>query len=129
MFCIKILESACSYCIVDPLCPVMAGKQVVNNEMDCPLYQSLGIPSVIPSVWILQSVCVVHECTNTCKEVQGTAVKAEHEQTMLQNTYHIKHDYKNELYCFAVIDTSPVLFAVILLSSNTFYTMTSLIHS
>ena len=99
MFCIKILESACSYCIVDPLCPVMAGKQVVNNEMDCPLYQSLGIPSVIPSVWILQSVCVVHECTNMCKEVQGTAVKAEHEQTMLQNTYHIKHDYKNELYC------------------------------
>lgn len=103
--CVKT-SSACSYCIIETLSPLMSGSNSISNEMDCPLLQGTDHVTIVPSIEVKTSISVVHECTSTCGEVMGRETQLEREHTVL-NVKTIRHDsINNNVYCLNLYCTN-----------------------
>ena len=75
---------------------------IINNELDCPLLEESHRCEVVPSISILDSVSLIHECGDSCEMQKNMAACMERENVTVCNRKTIKHDQKNKFYCFNI---------------------------
>ena len=66
--CIKLLQPDRSICVVVPFEAVLAGNEVIYNEVDCPLLV-LTKDIYFVSPFDLLPLFIIHECSESCKFV------------------------------------------------------------
>ena len=77
---------------------VCMGEEL-KNEFDCPLLEKKERYIAIPTIDVVQSVSILHECTPTCtfsRKTHSTSI-VERENIEL-NTLTFNHDSKNVYY-------------------------------
>ena len=64
--CVKALKIQHMYCVVAKIDMVVAGGLPVLNDLDCPIVMTTKRYEVIPSVHILGSISLIHQCESSC---------------------------------------------------------------
>lgn len=90
------------YCVAQPYIILTVNDELVHNEMDCPLLELDDSMLNISPKTVKTAQSIVHECTSTCKIVNGTFQRTiERESADTQGIY-FQHDLTNKMYCFNV---------------------------
>lgn len=95
---VKHTKNHTSYCVLQKFEKVCAGGILVVNEMDCPLLQATYRFEVIPSINIMGSISVLHECTSSCTIKQLDTTMIERERVTIEGRRTLCHDKTNEYY-------------------------------
>ena len=97
------VHTTTTYCVVRHMDPVVTPDGVpLLNEYDCPLMTRTSIVRFIPSVQVVRSVSVVHQCDRGCKTADtSTTTTVERQQVSVRKTI-FQHDWNNDLYCLNV---------------------------
>ena len=69
------------------------------NELDCPLIEESHRYAVIPSVSVLHSISILHECGTSCTLQTSLKTCMEREDIAITSRYMIKHDKNYKFYC------------------------------
>ena len=88
--------------MVNVLEVVVAGAEMVCNDLDCPLMLLTKRLACVSPSQILCPVSVVHECTETCefREVLSSRT-VEREQIQAIKTEFF-HDWNNDMFCLNI---------------------------
>ena len=89
-----------AYCIIQELekC-VDANKRPICGDLDCPLLTLTNNFHAISPQYILFSVSVVHQCTNTCKFIRASSHQNVERESVIQTTLVFVHDWSNVNFC------------------------------
>ena len=96
--CVKHTKDHTSYCVLQKFCKVSAGGVPIVNEMDCPLLQATDRFYVVPSVNVIGSISIIHECSNSCGVQQSRKALVERETITILGGTTFKHDVMNKFY-------------------------------
>ena len=72
------------------------------NKQDCGLLKMLSTFIHIEPRQIVQTISIIHECTDNCKILRSATITAEREQTTTDKYYSLSHDYHTHLYCINI---------------------------
>ena len=64
--CVEEISTKQSFCIIKKMDLCTAGNIPIMNELDCPLIEESHRYEVIPSVSVLHSISILHECGTSC---------------------------------------------------------------
>ena len=96
--CVKHTKDHTSYCVLQKFCKVSAGGVPIVNEMDCPLLQATDRFYVVPSVNVIGSITIIHECSNSCGVQQSRKALVERETITILGGTTFKHDVMSKFY-------------------------------
>lgn len=96
--CVKHAKNHTSYCVLQKFEQVFAGGVHIVNEMDCPLLQATDRFDVVPSVDVMGSVSIIHECNNSCSVQQSRTARIERETVTILGGESFRHDLTNKFY-------------------------------
>ena len=100
--CMQDIENGESYCLVQAFIFVVdVNNSPIMNEMECPLLEESHRFSVIPSVDVLGTISLIHECDSSCMTTKSSVLKIERETVITKNNY-FKHNYAKRFYSFNV---------------------------
>ena len=101
--CIKLLQPDRSICVVIPFEAVLAGSEVIYNEVDCPLLVLTKDIYFLSPFDLLSPVSVIHECSESCKFVYDDPFRlVERESVKVSNRCVFFHDWNNDMFCLNV---------------------------
>ena len=100
--CFNVQGEGISYCVIQLFESVDTFGTQVINEYDCPLLSLICLFRCVLPHSIIQSVCIVHECTPTCMVKHVTTTSQVERLSVRSQKRMFVHDFGNTLYSFNI---------------------------